>query len=151
MLCERLHCSCCNLSFQGQHGRSRIIPRTVHITPSSAGGLSSHAHLNGHAATSSGSRRVSPHSYRYDSKRRLQPIGADAAAKVTETMRINGIVKRTSLVMDSSSSQKGSQTTVTLSMRQNSQDSRKSISSTSSADQAPADSGLQQQFLPPIV
>ena len=127
---------------QGHHSRSRSIPRTVHITPSiSVGSLhGSHTHLNGHAEHSP--KHSSGESVAYDSKKRLQPIGADAKPKTIESSRANGFVKRTSLVMEGTSL-KGSHSSLTLS---SSQGSRKS-SSSSIADQANTDT----QFLPPIV
>lgn len=127
---------------QGHHSRSRSIPRTVHITPSvSVGSLhGSHTHLNGHAEHSP--KHSSGESVAYDSKKRLQPIGADAKPKTIESSRANGFVKRTSLVMENTSL-KGSHSSLTLS---SSQGSRKS-SSSSIADQANTDT----QFLPPIV
>ena len=128
------------LPSQGHHSRSRPIPRTVHVTPSSAGSFhGSHTHLNGHAENG-GSK--SSGTYMYDSKKRLQPIGADAKPKTSETTRLNGYVKRTSLVMDGTNL-KGSHSSLTLSA---SQESHKS-SSSSTADQAISDT----QFLPPIV
>ena len=75
-------------------------------------------------------------------KKWLQPIGADAKPKTSEMTRLNGYVKRTSLVMDGTNL-KGSHSSLTLSA---SQESRKS-SSSSTADQAISDT----QFLPPIV
>ena len=99
----------------------------------------SYAHLNGHAENG-GSKNSG--TYMYDSKKRLQPIGADAKPKTSETTRLNGYVKRTSLVMDGTNL-KGSHSSLTLSA---SQESRKS-SSSSTADQAISDT----QFLPPIV
>jgi len=127
---------------EGHHSRSRSIPRTVHITPSvSVGSLhGSHTHLNGHAEHSP--KHSSGESVAYDSKKRLQPIGADAKPKTIESSRANGFVKRTSLVMENTSL-KGSHSSLTLS---SSQGSRKS-SSSSIADQANTDT----QFLPPIV
>ena len=125
---------------QGHNSRSRPIPRTVHVTPTSAGSLhGSYTHLNGHAENG-GSKNSG--TYLYDSKKRLQPIGADAKPKTSETTRLNGYVKRTSLVMDGTNL-KGSHSSLTLSA---SQESRKS-SSSSTADQAISDT----QFLPPIV
>ena len=134
---------CLSLPLQGHHGRSRVISRTVQITPSSAG--STHAHLNGHAEPDS--KHSTPSSVVY--KKRLQPIGADAKPKVSESSRINGLAKRTSLVMDGTTSLKSSQAVLSMSIRQGSHDSKRSDHSTSSstADQAPID----QQFLPPIV
>ena len=99
----------------------------------------SYAHLNGHVENG-GSKNSG--TYMYDSKKWLQPIGADAKPKTSETTRLNGYVKRTSLVMDGTNL-KGSHSSLTLSA---SQESRKS-SSSSTADQAISDT----QFLPPIV
>ncbi len=145
------------------HGRSR--GRTVHVTPSSATGLTSsynhshshphtHAHINGHVHEPS-SKNSSPGSSVYEPKRRPQPIGADANPLLTEAMRMNGMVKRTSLVMDGMSL-KGSQTAVTMSMRRSSHDSTGSVrkmssgsSSSTNPDQHPLDQ--TQQLLPPIV
>ena len=135
---------------QGHHGRSRHTSRTVHITPSSVGNVGSYTHLNGHAE--SGSKRSSPGNFTLDSKKRLQPIGADAKPKISERL-MNGVVKRTSLIVDGTASLKGSQTVVT---RQSSfEDSCKQNSSASitPADQATTGNSLhtQQKFLPPIV
>lgn len=74
--------------------------------PSSVPGLSgygpspTHSHLNGHADSTS-----SKHSSYDASKKRLQPIGADNKTRTNEKA-INGLSKRSSLVIESGSKEK---------------------------------------------
>ena len=134
---------------QGHFGRARH--RTMHVSPSTASG--GHTHLNGHAEPDSDCSP--PASAAHDlAKKRLQPIGADAKpSKVTEEkLRMNGIAKHSSVVADSTVGVKRSpQSSLTLSLQHSSREERSLTNSTLSADQAPTDTGLQPQFLPPIV
>ena len=86
--------SCDVVFVQGHHGRTRAISR-LPVSPSAGHTAShhgSHQHLNGHAPSSD---QESP-------KRRPQPNGFEARSKVApESSRVNGQLKRSSLVIDS--------------------------------------------------
>ena len=103
---------------QGFHSRPRVVPRALHITPSSTHcGLSSSSllpsqtHYHSHTLPShrqcngSTGERVSsessPAGAIVDSRRRLQPVGSDSQPKLPmEPTRLNGF-KRSSLLLDS--------------------------------------------------
>ena len=128
---------------QGHHGRTRAISR-LPVSPSAGHGHTSlhgsHTHLNGHASKSDQDS---------SSKRRPQPIGGDSKSKGLDAPRMNGQVKRSSLVMDSVS------TKVTAFGRQASKEegSRNSSSTTSSSDQASLSTSQKQtsKFFPKLI
>lgn len=115
-------CYTCNLSlllllFQGFHSRPRVVPRAMHITPSTSHGslssallpsqthyhsrtLPSHRQCNG-TSEERGSNESSPNTSVVDSRRRLQPVGSDSQPKIsTDPSRVNGF-KRSSMLLDS--------------------------------------------------
>lgn len=99
MSCDVHMIHCLHTSVQGHHGRTRAMSR-LPVSPSghaayhSSSHHGSHTHLNGHA-----------HKTEQDSsKRRSQPIVSDSKTKgIADLSRVNGQVKRTSLVMESGS------------------------------------------------
>ena len=135
------------ISVQGHHGRTRAISR-LPVSPSaghtsshhSSSHHGSHTHLNGHA----------PKSEHESSRRRHQPIGSDSKSKVlAESARINGQLKRSSLVMDSVCSKSSG-----LSRQMSKEETRNvSMSATSSSDQPSAVGSAQKQtskYLPKL-
>ena len=132
---------CCLFS-QGHHGRTRAISR-LPVSPSAGHGHTSslhgsHTHLNGHAPKSE---------QESSSKRRPAAAGGgDSKSKGSDAHRINGQVKRSSLVMESVSTKFG---------RQASKDegSRNNSSTTSSSDQASLSTSQKQtgKFFPKLL
>lgn len=106
-----------SFSFQGFHSRPRVVPRAMHITPSTShGSLASsllpsqthyhsrtlpHRQCNGTSGEKSSNESSPISSAAVDSRRRLQPVGSDSAPKVpTDPVRVNGF-KRSSMLLDS--------------------------------------------------
>ena len=127
---------------QGHHGRTRAISR-LPVSPSAGHGHTSshhgsHTHLNGHAPKSE-------HESSSSSKRRPAAIGGgDSKSKGPDAHRVNGQVKRSSLVMDAVTTRFG---------RQASKDESSRSSTTSSSDQASLMSSQKQttKFFPKLL
>lgn len=122
---------------EGHHGRTRAIsrlpvsPSAGHTHTSSLHG--SHTHLNGHAPKSEQETSSS-------SKRRPAASGGvDPKSKGLDAHRVNGQVKRSSLVMDAVTTKFGRQTSKDESSRKH------SSSTTSSSDQASLTATSQKQ------
>lgn len=114
---------------QGHHGRTRAIsrlpvsPSAGHTSYHSSSHHGSHTHLNGHA----------PKSEQDSSKRRSQPIVTDSKTKgIVDLHRVNGQIKRSSLVMDSGGT-KSSHSTLLGRQMSKEESSRNSTTSTASS------------------
>lgn len=104
-------------------GRSRTVPRVLSLPVTSST-------KTGHGLSPTHDPASSKHSSGHDRKR-LQPIGADAKPRASEKT-VNGISKRSSLVLEPAPGSKDAAKQVLT--RQSSQDGKKS-SSSSTTDQ----------------